>query len=258
MHLIDLSVDFLGCVPIVGSTIPIGVGAAFGALLQDRVPLTVIFFGDAAAEIRRFSRERQLRGRAQAADAVRLREQPLFGEHPARRAPAGGPRRSPNWPAASAQESRHDGQDWSRRSCGGRRDDRADPRQGRPGAPRVHHLPLARALRAARRPPARVPHAGRSSTPGSRAVRSGSQRKLLLADGVHRRGRASPRSMPRSPPRSTTRWRSRSAARFRRARSSAGTCSPDRSRSWETASSNSPRRSTRRSASASSVIRASI
>ena len=37
MHLIDLSVNFLGCVPIVGSTIPIGVGAAFGAMLQDRV-----------------------------------------------------------------------------------------------------------------------------------------------------------------------------------------------------------------------------
>src|SRR5262245_1324657 len=50
MHLIDLSVNFLGCVPIVGSTIPIGVGAAFGAMLQDRVPLTVIFFGDAATE----------------------------------------------------------------------------------------------------------------------------------------------------------------------------------------------------------------
>src|ERR1700745_1825416 len=36
MHLIDLSVNFLGCVPIVGSTIPIGVGASFGAMLQDR------------------------------------------------------------------------------------------------------------------------------------------------------------------------------------------------------------------------------
>jgi pyruvate dehydrogenase E1 component alpha subunit len=50
MHLIDLSVNFLGCVPIVGSTIPIGVGAAFGASLQDRRQLTVIFFGDAAVE----------------------------------------------------------------------------------------------------------------------------------------------------------------------------------------------------------------
>jgi pyruvate dehydrogenase E1 component alpha subunit len=50
MHLIDLAVNFLGCVPIVGSTIPIGVGAAFGAMLQERSPLTVIFFGDAAAE----------------------------------------------------------------------------------------------------------------------------------------------------------------------------------------------------------------
>src|SRR5215475_11470498 len=50
MHLIDLAVNFLGCVPIVGSTIPIGVGAAFGARLQERAALTVIFFGDAATE----------------------------------------------------------------------------------------------------------------------------------------------------------------------------------------------------------------
>jgi TPP-dependent pyruvate/acetoin dehydrogenase alpha subunit len=50
MHLIDLAVNFLGCVPIVGSTIPIGVGAAFGAMLQDRSALSVIFFGDAATE----------------------------------------------------------------------------------------------------------------------------------------------------------------------------------------------------------------
>jgi TPP-dependent pyruvate/acetoin dehydrogenase alpha subunit len=50
MHLIDLSVNFLGCVPIVGSTIPIGVGASFGAMLQDRAAVTVIFFGDAATE----------------------------------------------------------------------------------------------------------------------------------------------------------------------------------------------------------------
>jgi TPP-dependent pyruvate/acetoin dehydrogenase alpha subunit len=50
MHLIDLSVNFLGCVPIVGSTIPIGVGASFGAMLQERAAITVIFFGDAATE----------------------------------------------------------------------------------------------------------------------------------------------------------------------------------------------------------------
>ncbi len=50
MHLIDRSVGFLGCVPIVGSTIPIGVGAAFGSMLQNHDGLTVIFFGDGAAE----------------------------------------------------------------------------------------------------------------------------------------------------------------------------------------------------------------
>ena len=50
MHLVDLDVNFLGCVPIVGSTIPIGVGAAFGAWLKETRPVTVIFFGDGAAE----------------------------------------------------------------------------------------------------------------------------------------------------------------------------------------------------------------
>jgi pyruvate dehydrogenase E1 component alpha subunit len=50
MHLIDLAVNFIGCVPIVGSTIPIGVGAAFGAVLQDRPRLSVVYFGDAAVE----------------------------------------------------------------------------------------------------------------------------------------------------------------------------------------------------------------
>lgn len=50
MHLIDLSVNFLGCVPIVGSTIPIGVGASFGAMLQGKPAVTVVFFGDAATE----------------------------------------------------------------------------------------------------------------------------------------------------------------------------------------------------------------
>lgn len=50
MHLIDRAAGFLGAVPIVGSTIPIGVGAAFSAILQGRRRLSVIFFGDAATE----------------------------------------------------------------------------------------------------------------------------------------------------------------------------------------------------------------
>jgi pyruvate dehydrogenase E1 component alpha subunit len=50
MHLIDLSVNFLGCVPIVGSTIPIGVGAAFGKRLMEDEGVSVVFFGDGAAE----------------------------------------------------------------------------------------------------------------------------------------------------------------------------------------------------------------
>lgn len=50
MHLIDKEAGFLGAVPIVGSTIPIGVGASFAAYLQGTPKLTVIFFGDAASE----------------------------------------------------------------------------------------------------------------------------------------------------------------------------------------------------------------
>lgn len=34
MHLVDLKAGFLGSTPIVGGTIPIGVGAAFGSLLK--------------------------------------------------------------------------------------------------------------------------------------------------------------------------------------------------------------------------------
>lgn len=50
MHLIDLEAGFLGAVPIVGSTIPIGVGASFSAHLRGKSQLVVIFFGDAATE----------------------------------------------------------------------------------------------------------------------------------------------------------------------------------------------------------------
>ena len=50
MHLIDREAGFLGAVPIVGSTIPIGVGASFAAYLRDESQLVVIFFGDGATE----------------------------------------------------------------------------------------------------------------------------------------------------------------------------------------------------------------
>jgi len=50
MHLIDRSVGFLGAVPIVGSTIPIGVGAAFGTVLRKEHRVTIVFLGDGATE----------------------------------------------------------------------------------------------------------------------------------------------------------------------------------------------------------------
>jgi pyruvate dehydrogenase E1 component alpha subunit len=51
MHLLDRTVGFLGSVPIVGSTIPIAVGTAFGNKLKAiRDIITVVFFGEAATE----------------------------------------------------------------------------------------------------------------------------------------------------------------------------------------------------------------
>lgn len=50
MHLVDLSAGFLGATPIVGSTIPIAVGAAFGSVMRGEKRVAVAFFGDGATE----------------------------------------------------------------------------------------------------------------------------------------------------------------------------------------------------------------
>lgn len=50
MHLVDLEAGFLGATPIVASTIPIAVGAAFGSMMRNQSRVTVVFFGEAATE----------------------------------------------------------------------------------------------------------------------------------------------------------------------------------------------------------------
>jgi len=50
MHLVDLDAGFLGAAPIVGSTIPIGVGAAFGSHMKGDGRVTLVFLGDGATE----------------------------------------------------------------------------------------------------------------------------------------------------------------------------------------------------------------
>lgn len=50
MHLIDPSAGFLGAVPIVASTIPLAVGAAWAAKLRGEARISVVFFGDGAFE----------------------------------------------------------------------------------------------------------------------------------------------------------------------------------------------------------------
>ena len=50
MHLIDLKANIVAAVPIVGSTIPIGVGKAWANKLNNNRNIVVIFFGDGATE----------------------------------------------------------------------------------------------------------------------------------------------------------------------------------------------------------------
>ncbi|MHB9023841.1 MAG: thiamine pyrophosphate-dependent dehydrogenase E1 component subunit alpha [Armatimonadota bacterium] len=50
MHLIDRAAGFLGAVPIVGSTIPIAAGVAFGSQMRGNPPVTAAFFGEGATE----------------------------------------------------------------------------------------------------------------------------------------------------------------------------------------------------------------
>ena len=50
MHLMDLKANVTAAVPIVGSTLPIGVGKAWANKLKKNSNLVVIFFGDGATE----------------------------------------------------------------------------------------------------------------------------------------------------------------------------------------------------------------
>ena len=50
MHLLDRSVGMMGSTPIVGSSIPVGVGIAFSTLLRREKQITIIFFGEGATE----------------------------------------------------------------------------------------------------------------------------------------------------------------------------------------------------------------
>lgn len=50
MHLVDRSVNFLASAPVVGGTVPVGVGAALGARMKGQNCVTVAFFGDACVE----------------------------------------------------------------------------------------------------------------------------------------------------------------------------------------------------------------
>lgn len=50
MHLIDLDKGFLGSSPIVGNSIPVGVGVGFGMQLKNDSAVSFIFLGDGATE----------------------------------------------------------------------------------------------------------------------------------------------------------------------------------------------------------------
>ena len=131
---------------------------------------------------------------------------------------------SPSWRAAMASEARNMTASWSRRRCV-TAETIAHIRTRQPGLFEFITYRWLEHCGPLRRRPSRyrtqgfIP--GRVVLSACTASRSGR--------GPHRR-RRTPRSTPRSPPRSTMPSRLRKTVRFRRARSSAGTCSPDRSR----------------------------
>lgn len=49
-HLIDLECGFMGAAPILASTISVGVGAAWGAVMSGEKRVVVVYFGDGATE----------------------------------------------------------------------------------------------------------------------------------------------------------------------------------------------------------------
>lgn len=49
-HLIDLECGFMGSAPILASTIAVGVGAAWGAMMAGEARVVVVYFGDGATE----------------------------------------------------------------------------------------------------------------------------------------------------------------------------------------------------------------
>ena len=50
MHLVDSKVGMLGSTPIVGGSLPIGVGIAFASQMKQENRITIIFFGEGATE----------------------------------------------------------------------------------------------------------------------------------------------------------------------------------------------------------------
>ena len=50
MHLVDLRVNMLGSTPIVGSSLPVGVGTAFGFWLKGEKRISTVFLGDGTTE----------------------------------------------------------------------------------------------------------------------------------------------------------------------------------------------------------------
>lgn len=50
MHLVDLGVNMLGSTPIVGSSLPVAVGTAFGSWMEGKTRVTAVFFGEGATE----------------------------------------------------------------------------------------------------------------------------------------------------------------------------------------------------------------
>ena len=143
MHIADFAVGMLGANGIVGGGLPIASGAALAAQLEGKGDVAVCFFGDGAAAEGEFHEALNIALGVEAADRVRLREQPVRGEQRGRRpAPArrrrGARRRRTACPASSSTATTC----WRSTRATGEAVDRARRGDG-PTPARVQDVPLA-------------------------------------------------------------------------------------------------------------------
>ena len=181
MHIADFAVGMLGANGIVGGGLPIACGAALAAQLEGKGDVDGVLLRRRRGGRGRVPRGAQHRLAVEAADRLRLREQPVRGEQRGRRAAPARRRRGPRRRLRHARRHRR-----RQRRAGG---PRADARRRSPARAAATGRPCSSArrtagtsTRCARRCPRRRGRTTRSPR-GRRAIRSRDSRRASRRTG---------------------------------------------------------------------------